>query len=57
MIIEFYYYKRVFVMGGVNGIGKVIVEIFCKSGYWVVFCDKDGIVGKCIVEEIGVIFY
>ena len=49
--------KRVFVTGGANGIGKAIVEIFCKSGYRVAFCDKDEIAGKRTAEETGAIFH
>ena len=54
---EPHHYKRVFVTGGANGIGKAIVEIFCKSGYRVAFCDKDGIAGKRTAEETGAIFH
>lgn len=54
---EPHHYKRVFVTGGANGIGKAIVEIFCKSGYRVAFCDKDEIAGKRTAEETGAIFH
>ena len=50
-------HKRVFITGGANGIGKAIVEIFCKSGYRVAFCDKDEIAGKRTAEETGAIFH
>ena len=54
---EPHHYKRVFVTGGANGIGKAIVEIFCKSGYRVAFCDKDEIAGRRTAEETGAIFH
>ena len=54
---ETHHYKRVFVTGGANGIGKAIVEIFCKSGYRVAFCDKEEIAGKRTAEETGAIFH
>lgn len=50
-------HRRAFVTGGVNGIGKAIVEIFCKSGYRVAFCDKNEIAGKRTAEETGATFY
>ena len=31
--------KKVFVTGGAGGIGKAIVEAFCKLNYQVAFCD------------------
>ena len=33
--------KKVFVTGGAGGIGKAIVEAFCKLNYQVAFCDKN----------------
>lgn len=49
--------KRVFVTGGANGIGKAIVETFCKNGHRVAFCDKDTLKGNRTAEETGAVFY
>ena len=37
--------KKVFVTGGAGGIGKAIVEAFCKLNYQVAFCDKNELEG------------
>lgn len=38
--------KKVFVTGGAGGIGKAIVEAFCKLNYQVAFCDKNELEGQ-----------
>ena len=37
--------KRVFVTGGAEGIGRAIVEAFCKDGHQVAFCDINAVSG------------
>lgn len=49
--------KRVFITGGAKGIGKAIVEAFCKKGFRVAFCDNDETEGKLTAEHTGAIFY
>ncbi len=49
--------RRVFVTGGAHGIGRNIVEAFCKNGDKVAFCDIDKIRGKEIADMTGALFY
>lgn len=38
--------RRIFVTGGVHGIGRAIVEAFIREGDQVAFCDIDTERGK-----------
>lgn len=49
--------RRVFVTGGANGIGKAIVEAFCKDNCQVAFCDRDETAGLQTAKETGAAFY
>lgn len=50
--------KRVFVTGGAEGIGKAIVEAFCRTGcHQVAFCDKNEVSGERTARETGASFY
>lgn len=49
--------KRVFVTGGADGIGKAIVESFCKANCLVAFCDSNESLGQQTAHESGATFY
>jgi len=49
--------KKVFVTGGAGGIGKAIVEAFCKLNYQVAFCDKNELKGQQTAQATGAQFY
>ena len=49
--------KKVFVTGGAGGIGKAIVEAFCKLNYQVAFCDKNEMKGQQTAQATGAQFY
>lgn len=49
--------KRVFVTGGAKGIGRAIVNAFCRENYRVAFCDIDEVAGKETAEATGALFY
>ena len=49
--------RKVFVTGGAEGIGKAIVETFCKEGYKVAFCDINDAHGQQTAKETGATFY
>lgn len=46
-----------FVTGGAGGIGKAIVEAFCKLNYQVAFCDKNELKGQQTAQATGAQFY
>lgn len=48
--------RRVFITGGANGIGRVLVESFCHAGCRVAFCDCDRVAGDCTALESGARF-
>ena len=48
--------KKVFVTGGAGGIGKAIVEAFCKLNYQVAFCDKNELKGQQTAQATGAQF-
>ena len=48
--------RRVFVTGGGHGIGRAIVESFCREGDKVAFCDIDIRRGKETAESTGARF-
>jgi predicted nucleotide-binding protein len=43
--------KRAFVTGGAEGIGRAIVEAFCRAGYRVAFCDRNETAGQQTAKE------
>lgn len=45
--------KKVFVTGGAEGIGKAIVEGFCREGHQVFFCDTNEAAGIRTAQETG----
>ncbi|WP_294628476.1 SDR family NAD(P)-dependent oxidoreductase [uncultured Bacteroides sp.] len=49
--------KKVFVTGGAEGIGKAIVEAFCRAGNQVAFCDINEASGQQTARETGSQFY
>ena len=49
--------KRVFVTGGAEGIGRAIVETFCKDGHQVAFCDINAVSGQQTARDTGAIFH
>lgn len=49
--------RRVFITGGANGIGRVLVESFCHAGCRVAFCDCDRVAGDCTALESGARFF
>lgn len=49
--------KRVFVTGGAEGIGRAIVEAFCKDGHQVAFCDINAVSGQQTARDTGAIFH
>lgn len=49
--------KRVFITGGAKGIGKAIVEAFCRENCQVAFCDIDESAGEQTARETGAFFY
>ena len=49
--------KKVFVTGGAGGIGKAIVEAFCKLNYQVAFCDKNELEGQQTAQATGAQFH
>lgn len=48
--------RRVFVTGGAQGIGRSIVEAFCRAGARVAFCDIDTVKGARTAAETGARF-
>ncbi len=48
--------RRVFVTGGAHGIGRSMVEAFCKEGDRVAFCDVDKVLGTKVAEDAGALF-
>ncbi len=48
--------RHIFVTGGAHGIGKAIVEAFCKEGDIVAFCDIDTMRGKEVETQTGADF-
>lgn len=48
--------RRVFITGGAHGIGRSIVEAFCKTGDRVAFCDIDVARGKAVSDRTGAMF-
>ena len=49
--------KRIFVTGGAGGIGKAIVQAFCRTGCRVAFCDMNETTGQQTAQETGAAFY
>lgn len=49
--------RRVFVTGGADGIGKAIVEAFCRASCRVAFCDNNEVEGLQTAKETGAEFY
>lgn len=49
--------RRVFVTGGAEGIGKVIVEAFSRENCRVAFCDVNEVSGQQTAKETGSVFY
>lgn len=49
--------KRVFVTGGAHGIGRGIVEAFCKAGATVAFCDIDQPMGEQTAATTNASFF
>lgn len=49
--------RRIFVTGGVHGIGRAIVEAFIREGDQVAFCDIDTERGKELAETTGARFF
>jgi len=49
--------RRVFVTGGAHGIGRAIVEAFCREGDRVAFCDVDTVRGEETAEACGAQFF
>lgn len=49
--------KRIFITGGAEGIGKAIVQTFCKAAWKVAFCDKNEASGQETAQETGADFY
>ena len=49
--------KRAFVTGGAEGIGRAIVEAFCRAGYRVAFCDRNETAGQQTAKDTGAVFY
>ena len=49
--------KKVFITGGADGIGKAIVESFCKANCLVAFCDVNEADGLQTAKETGATFY
>ena len=43
--------------GGAGGIGKAIVEAFCKLNYQVAFCDKNELEGQQTAQATGAQFH
>lgn len=49
--------KRIFITGAAEGIGKAIVQAFCKAAWKVAFCDKNEASGQQTAQETGADFY
>ena len=49
--------RRVFVTGGAHGIGRAIVEAFCREGDRVAFCDVDTVRGEETAAVCGAQFF
>lgn len=49
--------KRVFITGGAHGIGRSIVEQFCRQGHKVAFCDFDDTRSLRTAAETGARFF
>lgn len=45
--------QAVLVTGGANGIGEATVRLFHQHGARVFFCDKDGVAGARLAQELG----
>ena len=43
--------------GGAEGIGRAIVEAFCKDGHQVAFCDINAVSGQQTARDTGAIFH
>lgn len=48
--------RRVFITGGVRGIGCSLVRAFCEAGYKVAFCDTDEKNGRLTGVRTGAVF-
>ncbi len=48
--------QRVFITGGAQGIGKCLVESFCKAGWQVAFCDVNSATGTYTATATGATF-
>lgn len=49
--------KIVFVTGGAHGIGRGVVEYFCKEGATVMFCDTNSVEGEKTASSFGATFH
>lgn len=49
--------RRVFITGGANGIGRALVEAFCRAGCRVAFCDTDRESGDRLSAATGSRFF
>ncbi len=49
--------RRVFITGGANGIGRMLVKMFRSAGHRVAFCDWDELAGREIAMKSGTRFF
>lgn len=49
--------RRIFITGGAHGIGRAIVEAFCREGDRVAFCDTDEQRGGSLAETTSARFF
>lgn len=49
--------RRIFITGGAHGIGRGLVEAFCKQNDLVAFCDIDNQLGSQTAETFGAKFF